>query len=97
MTKYQQIFLTMLSEHEKEFSEFKIIHDKYAADQKKWELEFNKIGKPIVEIIRGYESKLCGKMESGSKAVFSSNLSDKFWNGVRQLYPYIDFVGVKVD
>lgn len=97
MTKYQQIFLQMLNDHEKEFSDFKVVHDNYAKDQKKWEDEFNKAGKPIVEIVREYETKLCGKMESGSKAVFSANLSDKFWNGIRQLYPYIDFVGVKTE
>lgn len=97
MTKYQQIFLEMLHDHEKEFSEFKKVHDLYATDQKKYKVEFDHLGKPIVDIIREYESKLCGKMESGGKAIFSTNLSEKFWNGIRQLYPYIDFVGVKVE
>lgn len=97
MTKYQQIFLQMISEHESEFAKFKEIHDLYAKNQSKYHEEYDRLGKPIVEIIREYESKLCGKMESGGKAVFSSNLSEKFWNGIRQLYPYIDFVGVKVE
>ena len=97
MTKYQQIFLQMLSEHETEFAKFKEIHDLYSTNQTKYSTKFDELGKPIVEIIREYEGKLCGKMKSGGKAVFSSNLSEKFWNGVRQLYPYIDFVGVKVE
>lgn len=95
MSKYQQYFQDMLETHQKPFDEFKIIHDKYALDPKKWQKEFNEMGQDVLTIIRKYENMLCGKSESGKFGKFSSKLSDKFWEQIRAYFPKIDFVGTK--
>lgn len=96
MTKYRQAFMEMITKHEQQFSEFKRIHDLYQQDSKKFEDEFNSIGKPLVNIIHEYENRLCAKMEGSGKAAFTSNVSDKFWEQVRAFFPLIDLVGAKI-
>jgi hypothetical protein len=96
MPKYRDYFRRMINEHETEFAEFKRIHDQYAKDQKKWQAEYNIKGKKILEIIRKTESELCGNMERGDKAMFSSNLSEKYWGEVRAFFPMIDLVGAEI-
>jgi len=86
----------MISEHEVQFADFKDIHDKYTLDQKKWQDEYNRQGKQIVEIVRRWESKLCGNMEKGENAIFSGRLSEKFWTEVRAFFPMIDYVGATI-
>lgn len=96
MTKHQQIFQTMIEEHKDTFSEFQIIHDRYKENQEKYQIEFNKQGEKILEIIRSYETSLVAKSTTSQYAKFSNNLSDKFWTAVRLRFPMIDFVGVTV-
>lgn len=86
----------MLVTHADVFGKFKALHDRYVADPEKYQDEFNSEGAKILEIIRIWEKKLCGKTESGQYAKFSSGLSDKFWSLVRNDFPKIDFVGAKV-
>lgn len=95
MKLYQQLFQEMLSIHKDLFAKFKDIHDKYAIDPKKYQAQFNEIGDEVMTIIRKYENRLCSKTERSSYSKFSMQLSDKFWSGVRAIYPKIDFVGAE--
>ncbi len=85
----------MLQNHQDLFAKFKDIHDKFAVDPDTHKLEFNKIGAEVLDIVRRYEHKLCGSTERSSFSKFSANLSDKFWQGVRAVFPKIDFIGIK--
>ncbi|MBI2268626.1 MAG: hypothetical protein HYU80_04305 [Candidatus Blackburnbacteria bacterium] len=78
------------------FSAFQEIHDKYVKDPKKWQDEFNKQGRKVLEIIRKFENRLCSRTESGMYGKYSASLSEKFRAEVRRRFPKIDFVGVKI-
>ncbi len=95
MKLYQKLFQQMLTQNEAMFAKFKDIHDKFAADPDTYKKEFNEMGSEIMDVIRRYERQLVGSTERSQYSKFSSNLSDKFWVGVRQLFPKIDYVGVK--
>ncbi len=85
----------MLDVHKDMFTKFKDIHDKYARNPAPHQLEFNEIGAQVLDVIRKYENKLCGTSERGGYGKYSHNLSDKFWSGIRAIFPKIDFVGIK--
>lgn len=85
----------MLSQNETLFGKFLFVHNNFKAEPDKWKTQFNEIGSQIVDVIRDYERRLCGKTESGQYGKFSGNLSQKFWNEVRKVFPKIDFVGIK--
>jgi hypothetical protein len=95
MTKHQEYFNDMISNHKKLFDEFKDLHDNYEKDPKKYQDEFNEKGQEILEIIRRTENMLCSESEGGSYGKYSGTLADKFWEPVRLMFPKIDFVGVK--
>lgn len=97
MPKYRDMFRQMLDEHQDEFNSFADVHARYAENKKKWQNEFNTQGAEILEIIRVWEQRLCGKTEKGDKAVFSSRLAEKFWDEVKAFFPLIDFVGVEIE
>jgi len=94
VTKTQQYFQRMLEIHADEFTHFRVIHDKYSADPKSNEKEFNLQGEKIQEILREWENKLCNQSEGSGFGKFSSKLADKFWEQVRFNFPKIDFIGV---
>lgn len=96
MTKYQKIFSEMIENNQSLFSDFQQIHDKYAKDSKAHQDQFNAEGKKVMDVIRDYENRLCGTQERGGYGMYSSNLSEKFWEVIRKQYPLIDFVGAKV-
>lgn len=95
MIKYKIVFQKMLSENQVLFLNFKKIHDLYVKDSRKWKKEFNDEGQKVLSIIRRYENLLCGKSENCGYGSFSSNLSAKFWEEVRQLFSKIDEVGIE--
>ena len=84
----------MIEAHKDIFDSFKEIHDKYAQDPKKWQEEFNEEGQKVQIIIKRWENNLCSKSEGSKYGKFSQNLSEKFWNEIRIIYPKIDFVGM---
>lgn len=86
----------MLTDNKDLFDNFKSVHDAYALNPELNQARFNDIGKEVVEVIREYERKLCGNMNSGAYGAFSSNLSQKFWDEIRKVYRKIDFVGATV-
>lgn len=83
----------MLAEHESEFAEFIKIHDLYRTDKFRHQNEYNTKGKIAMDIILDYEKRLCSHMEKGNNAIFSTKLSEKYWEEVKKIFPLIDFVG----
>ncbi len=96
MSKYKLVVDEMVAANKELFDNFKEIHDEYAMNPEAWQKLLNQYGAEVVEIIRDYERKLCIKMGTGKYGQFSQNLSQKFWDEVRKIFPKIDFVGVKI-
>ena len=86
----------MLAENKELFDNFKAVHDAYVLNPELNQPRFNQIGGEVVDVIRDYERKLCGNMNSGAYGAFSQNLSQKFWDEIRKVYRKIDFVGATV-
>jgi len=95
MTKYQEYFKKMLEENKSVFEKFTKAHQSYTKSKLSQE-EYNKAGKPIIEIIREYEDRLCNHSEGSGYGAYSGNLADKFWGEVRKEFPQIDRVGIVV-
>jgi hypothetical protein len=95
MTKSQQYFQDMMDYNKPAFDAFKIIHDKYPENPKKYQEELNEEGEKILTIIRKYENLLCNTSESGKYGKFSNKTADTFWGFIRKAFPQIDFVGLK--
>ncbi len=95
MQKYQTIFERMLEENRELFDNFAGIHSAFVINPDMNKAKFNAIGSEVLDVIREYERILCGRTESGQYGKFSGNLSQKFWDQIRKLYPKIDFVGIQ--
>lgn len=85
----------MHTENQELFDNFKQVHDAFVLAPDANKDRFNALGGEVLDVIRDYERRLCGKSESGQYGKFSSNLSQRFWDQIRKLYPKIDFVGIK--
>ena len=96
MTKFKKYFTDMVSENQDLFDDFKKGHDSFAADRMRYQEEFNTKGEIIMEIIQEWEKRLCSRMEGGKNSVYSTNLSEKFREEVKKIFPKIDLVGVKL-
>lgn len=86
----------MMDENKELFDNFKCVHDAYVLNPQANQARFNDIGRDVVDVIREYERKLCGNMNSGAYGAFSQNLSQKFWDEIRKVFRKIDFVGATV-
>ncbi|HSD98128.1 MAG TPA: hypothetical protein VLB73_00340 [Patescibacteria group bacterium] len=95
MTKSQQYFHDMMENHKDLFDAFKIVHDQYALDAKKFQTHLNELGEDVLKIIRRYENMLCSQSEGGKYGKFSSKTSDTFWGYIRGAFPKIDCVGLQ--
>ena len=84
----------MLLEHKELFDEFKPIHDAYLINPQANQAKFNDAGARVMDVIREYERRLCAKMGAGQYSKFSANLSEKFMEEVKKIFPKIMFVGV---
>ncbi len=85
----------MVEENKEVFDTFSAVHDAFVLNPDANKARFNELGSEVMDIIRSYERILCGKTESGQYGKFSANLSQKFWDEVRKVYPKIDFVGIQ--
>lgn len=94
MVKYREYFDKMCQENKPLFDEFLFIHNLYEKNKKANQVVFNELGAKVRRVVESWDKKLCGRMERGSHASYSKNLSDKFWGEVRKLFPLIDYVGV---
>lgn len=93
MAKYKKMLSEMLEIHHDLFTSFKEVHDKFAKNPKTYQKQFNEEGQDVLRIIQKWENILCSKSESGKYGKFSTGLSDKFWNEIRQHFPLIGKVG----
>lgn len=94
MQKYQQFFQLMHENNKDLFDNFKQVHDAFVLSPEVNKARFNLLGSEILDVIRDWERRLCGKTESGQYGKFSSGLAQKFWDLIRKTYPKIDFVGI---
>lgn len=92
--KYLEIFKLMLKEQEKALSEFKLLHDKYELDPNTYQDQYNAEGEKFLQIIQKYEKMLTSHTENAGFGKYATNLSDKFRNAVKQLFPKLDFIGI---
>lgn len=95
MSKYKKVFEEMLRQNKLVFDEFKKIHDNYRANPKTYKDQFNEEGEKIQMIIRRYENQLCSHSENGGFGKFTGNLSEKFWEEIKKVFPKIDEIGVQ--
>lgn len=95
MTKYRAAVQQMLEENKELFDEFKPIHDAYVINPAANQAKYNAIGNTVMDVIRDYERKLCAKMGAGQYSKFSMNLSEKFMEEIKNIYPKIMFIGVE--
>lgn len=95
-SKYKQYFEEMFAQNRELFLHFKLVHDDFSKDRNSYKEAFDCEGKLVLEIIKDWESRLCGHMEKGSNNVFSGKLADKFWEEIKKYYPLIDYVGIQV-
>lgn len=94
MAKYTEVIKDMLEYNKDLFESFRVLEEKYNDDPATYQVEFNSEGEKVLRVVRRYENILCGKSESGRYGKFSSNLSEKYWQEIRRLFPHIDSVGV---
>jgi hypothetical protein len=97
MTKYKEYFQKMLSENKDAFDSFAKIQFEYSANESAMQEKFNTEGAIIMEIIRDYENRLCSNTERGMYNKYSTGLSEKFHDLIREHFPLIDNVGLIVE
>lgn len=95
MSKYRKAVTEMLEENEELFEEFRAIHEAYVINPQVNQAKFNAAGAPVMDCIREYERKLVSIMGAGQYSKFSANLSEKFMEEIRKVFPKIIFVGVQ--
>lgn len=96
MTKYREYFERMITNEKAAFDSFTKLHMQYSLDQDGLQEKFNEEGEKIVAIIREWENKLCSTSDKAGYGGYTSNLSEKFWQEVKKIYPLIDHVGIIV-
>ena len=97
MTKYKEYYLKMIKDNKNLFDEFKKLHDNYSLNPESFQEIYNTEGEKILEVIREYENRLCSNTERGMYNKYSVNLAEKFQNEVRQQFPMIDHIGLKIE
>lgn len=94
--KFKQVIDQMYEQFGEQFADFKIVHDRYTLDRRTHQAEYNKLGAPIMEILRDSERRLCSGTEKGGYGQYSAKLADRYWEEIKKTFPLIDFVGVKI-
>ncbi len=95
MTKYRQFVVMMMEDNRELFDEFKPVHDAYVINPTANQAKYNAVGSEVMDVIREYERRLCAKMGAGQYSKFSMNLSEKFMEEIKKIYPKIMFIGVE--
>lgn len=95
MTKSQQYFQDMMENHKDLFDAFKVVHDNYVIESKKYQNQLNELGDEVLKIVRRYENMLCSTSEGGKYGKFSNKTADKFWEYIRGAFSKIDAIGLK--
>jgi hypothetical protein len=95
MVKYKEFFNMMFEQNKEKFQKFMLLCQDYLKDKKKYKEEFDREGREVRDIVEFWERKLCKTMEGGNKAVYSSNLAEKFREEVKKIFPPFEEIGVK--
>src|SRR3989344_5832400 len=95
--RYQEYINKMLEENKAVFDEFKKIHDEYKDKGDIIQEQFNTVGEKILRLIQDYEDRLCANQERGMYNKFSGGLSEKFRSEIKNKFPFIDYIGLKVE
>jgi hypothetical protein len=95
MPKYKQVVNQMLEKNKELFDSFRIVHDKYALNPDKWQIQLNLEGERVMEVIQEYENLLCSSTEGGGYGKFSANLADKFRQEVKRIFPKVYCIGIE--
>jgi hypothetical protein len=86
------MFKKMIEENSTLFDDFKTVHDELPDNKEELQEPFNEKGTKVMRVIRRYEDALCSKSENTGFGKFSENLSEKFWEEIRGMFPHIDEV-----
>ena len=92
MVKYKDFYIRMINQNRQLFIDFTSAYERFMLDPDKNKEEFNRLGKEVNIIVRRTDNKLCSQTEQSNYNKFSVGLSDKFWEMVRENYPFIDKV-----
>lgn len=92
--KYIQTFEIMLSNNVDLFKEFDEVHQNYTLNGESEQENFNEVGARVLEVVREYEDKLCGRSEANGYGRYSGKLAEKFQNHIRSRYPHFDKIGI---
>ena len=66
MSKYKQQVEEMLLRNKAMFDSFRELHDKYAADPKKWQEKFNEEGEDVLVVIGAEHERGVGHAATGN-------------------------------
>ncbi|HQM15590.1 MAG TPA: hypothetical protein PLM16_00045 [Candidatus Woesebacteria bacterium] len=97
VAKYKQLYQMMRVQEESLFAEFAKLHQRYQQSPKQHQAEFNRQGEQVLEVVRDWERRLCSPMGRTIYGQYSNQVSEKFWQLVRDEFPAIDMVGVKIE
>jgi len=92
MVKYKEFYTRMINQNKELFENFSKVYKQFEKEPEKFKEEFNTIGREVNVVVRRTDNKLCAQTEQSNYNKFSMGLSDKFWEMVRENYPYIDKV-----
>ncbi len=93
--KYKKFYELMTAENQKLFDEFQPIHDGFVENNDQWAEQFHRVGRDVMDVMRDWERRLCSGMERGTNAVYSHQVSDKFWQEIKKRFSHIEMVGLK--
>ena len=89
----------MIDNNKDAFDKFRVIHDKYClfTDKNFLQEQYNEEGEKIMDIITEWEQRLCSHSEKAGYSNYSGNLSEKFHEEIKRIFPMIDYIGLIVD
>lgn len=94
--KFRQVLKDTYALHQDIFDALRPVHDEYSKNRRQLQEEFNRLGEPVMVVLKEAEQRLCRQTESGGYGQYSSKLADKFWAEVKKDWPFIEWIGVKI-
>lgn len=94
--KFKVYYQKMIDENRVLFDKFAKVIEGLKPEQLSTATEFHQVGQEVLDVVRDFDRRLCAAMGRGLYSVYSEKLSQKFWDLVRQDFPQIDLVGVKI-
>ena len=95
--KYKQYFEQMLEQEKELFENFRVVHDQYKLNQTALQEKYNVEGEKVVTVIRHWERRLCSAMGRTVYGQYAQQVSEKFWDLIREEFDQIDMIGVKIE